>query len=221
MTSLMQNFAKAKQNRIAELQSWQQAQSQAKTVRRQEVETRSTTVRSQLAENQQQRLAQAAVDRNARIQQDQNRLAIATVDRAIRLQDLANRANDMRSLLAKIHSDRLVISAMLPQERSDYTKYTDNYVWSIEAETMDLINQPMVEISLDSAIATPINQVRTSPTTEFIQEYVSKLEGNPTLVQVVNDRDRVRELLSTGANSLKVDPSEILNTLLKLVDLEN
>jgi predicted O-linked N-acetylglucosamine transferase (SPINDLY family) len=221
MTSLMQNFAKAKQNRIAELQAWQQAQSQAKTVRRQEVETRAITVRSQLAENQQQRLAQAAVDRNTRIQQDQNRLAIATVDRAIRLQDLANRANDMRSLLAKIHSDRLVMSAIPPQEPSDYTKYTDNYVWSIEAETMDLINQPMVVISLDSAIATPINQVRTSPTTEFIQAYVSKLEGNPTLVQVVNDRDRVRELLSTGANSLKIDPSEILNTLLKLVDLEN
>lgn len=55
-------------------------------------------------------------------------------------------------------------------------------------------------------------------TKEFIQSYVSQLEGNPTLLEVVNDRDTVRDLLAQGANLLHLDPSEILNSLLKMVE---
>ncbi len=53
---------------------------------------------------------------------------------------------------------------------------------------------------------------------EFIQNYVSQLEGNPTLLQIINDRDTVRDLLAQGANSLKVDPSDILNALLHMAN---
>jgi len=244
MTSLMQNFAKARQIRIEErstaiaaLQSWQQVQRQAQITRQQEVQARATAVKSELAENEQERLVTASLATKQRLHEVQDRVVLmrsqlqeftqtrfdtAKTDRAIRLQELTTRVNEVRSLLEKINGDRLVMSAILWQELSDYTNYIHNYVYGIEAkpEAIAEINLEVsiAEISLEVSEVPPLNPI-SNPTSQFIQTYVSNLGA--TLGQVVNDRDQVRDLLATGANALKIDPSEILNTLLKMVDLEN
>lgn len=53
---------------------------------------------------------------------------------------------------------------------------------------------------------------------QFVIDYVSQLSTNSSLLAVVNDRDTVRDLLAQGANTLKVDPSDILNTLLQMAE---
>ena len=53
---------------------------------------------------------------------------------------------------------------------------------------------------------------------QFVVDYVSQLSTNSSLLEVVNDRDTVRDLLAQGANTLKVDPSDILNTLLQMAE---
>ncbi len=53
---------------------------------------------------------------------------------------------------------------------------------------------------------------------QFVVDYVAQLSTNSSLLEIVNDRDIVRDLLAQGANTLKVDPSEILNTLLKMAE---
>ena len=53
---------------------------------------------------------------------------------------------------------------------------------------------------------------------QFVADYVSQLSTNSSLLEVVNDRDTVRDLLAQGANTLKVDPSDILNTLLQMAE---
>jgi hypothetical protein len=53
---------------------------------------------------------------------------------------------------------------------------------------------------------------------QFVFDYVAQLSTNSSLLEVVNDRDTVRDLLAQGANTLKVDPSDILNTLLQMAE---
>ena len=53
---------------------------------------------------------------------------------------------------------------------------------------------------------------------QFVVDYVAQLSTNSSLLAVVNDRDTVRDLLAQGANTLKVDPSDILNTLLQMAE---
>jgi hypothetical protein len=53
---------------------------------------------------------------------------------------------------------------------------------------------------------------------QFVVDYVAQLSTNSSLLEVVNDRDTVRDLLAQGANTLKVDPSDILNTLLHMAE---
>ena len=53
---------------------------------------------------------------------------------------------------------------------------------------------------------------------QFVFDYVAQLSTSSSLLEVVNDRDTVRDLLAQGANTLKVDPSDILNTLLQMAE---
>jgi hypothetical protein len=58
------------------------------------------------------------------------------------------------------------------------------------------------------------------PILDYVNKYVSDLQAqdpNLTLLQVIGDRERVRDLLARGAVDLGVDPSEILVTLRRMV----
>jgi hypothetical protein len=69
------------------------------------------------------------------------------------------------------------------------------------------------EISRDTPRESP---KVSSKIQQFVTDYVAQLSTNSSLLEVVNDRDTVRDLLAQGANTLKVDPSDILNTLLQM-----
>ncbi|AFY72378.1 hypothetical protein Syn7502_00210 [Synechococcus sp. PCC 7502] len=147
-----------------------------------------------------------------------DRLATALFDRTQRLQALQTLKNNTAEFLQLVQSDRLAIAAKLKQELSDYVTYIHLSVWGVDYSNLIAESRSESNESFKSTvIAAPI----TISIDQFIENYVAGLEGHPTLTQVVNDRNIVKDLLTTGANTLGVDPSEILNTLIKLVDLDN
>jgi hypothetical protein len=84
----------------------------------------------------------------------------------------------------------------------------------------DLILDPVeVEIAFTNLVnPDPISSDLSSGEVErFILSFVSKLENPMPLVQLVGDREVVKSLLSEGSSSLNIDPSEVLNVLLKMV----
>ncbi|TYQ24964.1 hypothetical protein [Pseudanabaena sp. UWO310] len=82
--------------------------------------------------------------------------------------------------------------------------------------------QSAIEPTPEPVVAKPV-EVKENPKNsgkieQFVVDYVSQLSTNSSLLEVVNDRDTVRDLLAQGANTLKVDPSDILNTLLQMAE---
>jgi len=66
----------------------------------------------------------------------------------------------------------------------------------------------------------PRAEEQADPILAYVNNYVSALQAqdpNLTLLQVIGDRERVRDLLARGAVDLGVDPSEILATLRRMV----
>jgi hypothetical protein len=211
MTSLMQGFAKARQLRIHELNIWRKQRSL-------EFQQQVTATRTMLANAEQARLSVARADQIQRIQEVSIRAALVKQE----LQEnhktrITNALNDTANR-RKAEQERLIIAADFKQELLDYASYIHLSVWGIEQPTL----LDYDEILEESRIEVPIIAYPTPEgIEEFIQDYVSSLPDHPALVQVVNDRDRVKDLLTTGANTLKVDPSEILNALIKMVELDN
>jgi len=211
MTSLMQGFAKARQLRVHELNIWRVARSL-------EFQQQVIATRTMLANAEQVRLSVAHSDRIQRLQEVSIRSALVKLElqqnqktrAANALLDTANRL--------KAEQERLRIAANFKQELLDYVSYIRFSVWGVEQP--NLLDYD--EILEESRSEVPIVAYPTPKgIEEFIQDYASSLQDSPSLVQVVNDRDRVKDLLTTGANTLKVDPSEILNALIKMVDLDN
>jgi hypothetical protein len=80
----------------------------------------------------------------------------------------------------------------------------------------DLIIDPVeVEIAFTNRVNPELNSGEVE---RFILSYVSKLENPMPLAQLVSDREVVKSLLSEGSSSLNIDPSEVLNVLLKMVE---
>ncbi len=78
----------------------------------------------------------------------------------------------------------------------------------VEAKPLVEVKQTVKEIAKETPKA-------SGKIEQFVVDYVSQLSTNSSLLEVVNDRDTVRDLLAQGTNTLKVDPSDILNTLLQ------
>jgi len=139
---------------------------------------------------------------------------VAVRDRHQRQQEFTVLKSQTQEFLESVKSDRLKMAVNLRQELSDYASYIHLSVWGMDFSSV------LKESRIESVVLAYPATV-PSGIDEFIQDYVASLAGNPSLVQVVNDRDLVKDLLTAGANSLKVDPSEVLNALIKMVDLDN
>jgi hypothetical protein len=236
MTSLMQGFTKARQIRIAErikatndLNIWQKQRSHefqqeviathamlvAETKQRVVLEQdRLSTARLDAAQRQREVQERILAVRIELEKSNEERLAIAARDRSQRQQEFALLKSQTQELLETAKSDRLRMAANLKRELTDYASYIHLSVWG-----MDFTN--LLEESRSESVVVTYPAPIPAGIDEFIQDYVASLVGNPSLVQVVNDRDLVKDLLTTGANTLKVDPSEVLNALIKMVDLDN
>jgi len=238
MTSLMQGFAKARQVRIAErakatneLNIWRKQRSQqfhqeviatramlaAETKQRLILEQdRLSTAHLEAAQRQREVQERILAVRTELEQSKEERLAMATRDRSQRQQEFAQLRVQTQEFLETAKSDRLIMAANLRKELSDFTSYIHLSVWGVDFT--NILEESREEFRSESVITTyPV----PAGIDEFIHDYVASLVGNPSLVQVVNDRDLVKDLLTTGANTLKVDPSEVLNALIKMVDLDN
>jgi len=79
-----------------------------------------------------------------------------------------------------------------------------------------LILDPVeAEIAFANLVNSELNSVEIE---RFILSYVSKLDNPMPLAQLVSDREVVKSLLAQGSNTLQIDPSEVLNVLLKMVE---
>jgi hypothetical protein len=236
MTSLMQGFTKARQIRIAErikavneLDIWQKQRSHefqqeiiathamlAAETKQRLISEQDRLSRARLDATQRQREVQARI-LAVKVELEQSkeeRLAMAIYDRQQRQQEFAQLKSQTQELLETAKRDRLRMASTLKRELTDYASYIHLSVWG-----MDFTNLLEESRSESEVVAYPAPI--PAGIDEFIQDYIASLGGNLSLVQVVNDRDLVKDLLTTGANTLKVDPSEVLNALIKMVDLDN
>lgn len=162
------------------------------------------------------------------------RLASAILASQQRAQECSDRAADVKDSLEQLEVNRLAAATAQALDLRAFRVQLKDSVWG----NSDTSNQPVAIISpvptavkiSEPAIAKPV-VAKESPkelpqslpkapnkVEQFVMDYVAQLSTNSSLLQIVNDRDTVRDLLAQGANTLKVDPSDILNTLLQMAE---
>lgn len=169
-----------------------------------------------------QELAQVAQDQRAEAQA--LRQALAAFRRALHEQVWGNGIPEAQPIIP---------SEGLEGEKSESSA---NASKTVSAEVS--LPKPVVAVSEEAAppppqpVVTPPPPepapVRPAPPQEassdrimaYVNNYVTNLQAQApdlTLLQVIGDRERVRDLLARGAVDLGVDPSEILATLRRMV----
>ncbi|MFN3927981.1 MAG: hypothetical protein ACK4QL_11875 [Pseudanabaenaceae cyanobacterium] len=209
---LDQQIANQQQARITRTIASRQARQEQK-------QTRHTTVREQLQQLRQQRLVQS---QTARQQRQLDRLSRTTSIRQKLHQIKLNRASQAQQALnqrqqLRLHLQATVRAALLvnKSQRSQLAEHLRSALTSARlslAERVGVISRP--------ALAVPALPAQISPSTPeaFIQQYLREHPDYVNLKEVISDRDKVREILARGATVLRVDPSEILNTLLRMAN---
>lgn len=177
-----------------------------------------------------------------------NRLAEASVDAQQRAEEFSDRVANVKASLEQTTANRLALAETQSLELKAFRTQLSDSVWSGAVSTstasprQDVAQKtPEVsarssskpikknaksEIVVETVISKPIETKETPKDVskasgkieQFVVDYVSQLSTNSSLLEVVNDRDTVRDLLAQGANTLKVDPSDILNTLLQMAE---
>ncbi|PZU97051.1 MAG: hypothetical protein DCE90_07905 [Pseudanabaena sp.] len=219
---------------LEDLQKSRLAEAQvAAEQRSQEASLRATEVASQLQDIASQRIAMAKVDIAARSQEFLDRAAeVQSTLSDIHTQRMAAaeaQAEQLRSFRANLKAsvwsgDRAATTVepvVKPVTKID-NLVTEKKPTKVSKKAIPTVEVKAVEASKAVEVKekeTPKEAVKTSNKIEqFVVDYVSQLSTNSSLLEVVNDRDTVRDLLAQGANTLKVDPSDILNTLLQMAE---
>ncbi len=209
--------------------------------RQQLVKDRATLSQTQIEDLTKNRLANAAMasqqraqefgDRTANVQASLENLETTRLDtakaQALKLQ--AFHTNLSNSVWAGART----VSAASPVEKSSVKASVKAIEVSnsngSESKKKKGKGENVAVKSPESAIAKPVEVKEIPKETpkeakvaskieQFVVDYVAQLSTNSSLLEVVNDRDTVRDLLAQGANTLKVDPSDILNTLLQMAE---
>lgn len=167
----------------------------------------------------------------------------AAISTQQRVQEASVRAINVKSSLAQTEANRLAKAEIQSLQLASFSASLRSSVWSSDrAVAPTQANISVKAAIVDSAIsnssfenkksltekvvikvAEPAIEVKEPAKTsgkieQFVVDYVAQLSTNSSLLEVVNDRDTVRDLLAQGANTLKVDPSDILNTLLQMAE---
>ena len=175
------------------------------------------------------------------------RLVTAAADAQQRAQEFSDRVADVKASLQQIETTRIAeTEAQAIRLRAFRVKLTES-VWSgtrsvsvgaIATKPLDVsesdslkpkkknpkpesVVSPTPETSVIKQVEIKETPKASSKIEQFVVDYVAQLSTNSSLLEVVNDRDTVRDLLAQGANTLKVDPSDILNTLLQMAEGSN
>lgn len=206
--------------------------------RLQEFQARTSEVTAQIQAITEQRLAQAEQDANSRAKEFSDR---STTVKASLAQIEVNRLAEAQAQAEKLHDFRTNLSASVwagarsvavPQPIAKET-VTINNPESPKPKKKIAKPEPVVspapvvvvtktievkEAPKETSKEAPKTSGTSGKIEQFVVDYVAQLSTNSSLLEVVNDRDTVRDLLAQGANTLKVDPSDILNTLLQMAE---
>ncbi len=162
------------------------------------------------------------------------RLASAVVAAQQRAQEFSDRAANVKDSLEQLEVNRLAAATDQALNLKAFRAQLKESVWGNADASSQVISGEV--ISGESMAISPVSTetisepaiaksfvAKESPKLpskieQFVMDYVAQLSTNSSLLQVVNDREIVRDLLAQGANTLKVDPSDILNTLLQMAE---
>ncbi len=181
--------------------------------RRQEARARSQAVAAEMIQIAQERSEAAAKDSHHR--QHQHQALEMTVE----------------LLLDQLQTERQIMGDELRQELRQFRHQLYETVWGNSTEPIVVTATPPEPskpkpIKKKEAVAEspkpakpPAPVVTAAMIDDFVISYVATLPNHPSLSDVMNDREQARELLAQGANKLEVDPSEVLNALLRLAEL--
>ncbi len=201
--------------------------------RQQLAQDRAALIQMQLEEIAEVRLAKATVAAQQRMQEFSDRAASVKVSLAEIADDRSAETQAQALKLATFCSN--LSAAVWSGDRAIAPTQTKVVIKTaplastppkFEEKKSKIESVAVVVKVAEPAIVRPI-QVKEAPkeTTktsskieQFVVDYVAQLSTNSSLLEVVNDRDTVRDLLAQGANTLKVDPSDILNTLLQMAE---
>ena len=212
---------------------------QAEQVQRQQlVQERAALTQMQLEELNTTRLANATVDAQQRAQEASDRAANVKASlgqiEANRIAEAEAQALKLKTFRAELSDSvwsgsRSVAAAPSPANpqpdlATKSTEVSNSYSSKQKKKPAKAENTaaPVPETAIAKSVEVkeaPKETPKPSGKIEqFVIDYVSQLSTNSSLLAVVNDRDTVRDLLAQGANTLKVDPSDILNTLLQMAE---
>lgn len=210
-------LTEAESDRMQRLQveSTRLAEAEADRMQRQQlVKERAAFTQIQIEEFTETRLANGTLAAQQRAQVEANRLADAQ-DRALRLS--AFRSQLKNSVWGSLNSLAATdfIAKMPAKSSPDISdKLNANPKTKVAVQVSELAVSEPAEVK-HTFKETPKASGKIE---QFVVDYVAQLSTNSSLLEVVNDRDTVRDLLAQGANTLKVDPSDILNTLLQMAE---
>jgi len=202
--------------------------------RQQLVQERAALTKMQLEDLTKTRLANASVDAQQRAQEFSDRVAnvkasLAQIESS-RLAEAEAQALKLKAFRSQLTnsvwsgSRAVAVDAPVAKQKQDATTKAPDVSESSSSKSKkkNTKSESAVTSAPEPAIAKPI-EVKEAPKPagkieQFVVDYVAQLSTNSSLLEVVNDRDTVRDLLAQGANTLKVDPSDILNTLLQMAE---
>lgn len=202
--------------------------------RQQLVQDRAALTKMQLEDLTKTRLDNATIDAQQRAQEFSDRAAnvkasLAQIESS-RLAEAEAQALKLKAFRSNLTNsvwsgDRTAVAnpPVAKPNQEDTTKSPDaSEISTSKPKKKNPKSESVVASVPEPAIAKPI-EVKETPKPagkieQFVVDYVAQLSTNSSLLEVVNDRDTVRDLLAQGANTLKVDPSDILNTLLQMAE---
>jgi len=218
-------------NQLTQQRNLRQANAQAdRQSRHQEFSQRASELQQFLSHLYSQRLADSLANQQLR-QRDRlallhdlqmrlrqvriHRLHSSDLAKFLRQQQQSALADNTKQLLAKLKSDRLSQATSLRHSLSTFRRQLAEQVGTI---TQAPTPSPKALAPAKPKAPEPQKPVSIPVTNpeQFIAQYLAKLPNQPSLAQVISDRDLVRDILAQGATQLKVDPSEILSTLLRM-----
>jgi hypothetical protein len=193
--------------------------------RQQQVQERAAFTQMQLEDLTKTRLANATFATQQRLEVESNRRADAQ-EQALKLSAFRSNLRDSvwgtSSSSVGANQAHATISANSSPDISKKSSAT------LKTKVAAQIKEPLVIKPVEVKPLVEVKQTvkeiaKEAPKTsgkieQFVFDYVAQLSTNSSLLEVVNDRDTVRDLLAQGANTLKVDPSDILNTLLQMAE---
>jgi hypothetical protein len=193
--------------------------------RQQQVQERAAFTQMQLEDLTKTRLANATFATQQRLEVESNRRADAQ-EQALKLSAFRSNLRDSvwgtSSSSVGANQAHATISANSSPDISKKSSAT------LKTKVAAQIKEPLVIKPVEVKPLVEVKQTvkeiaKEAPKTsgkieQFVFDYVAQLSTNSSLLEVVNDRDTVRDLLAQGANTLKVDPSDNLNTLLQMAE---